>query len=138
MPKRLHLVLIPLLFLVPLVAAPACKHFSPDSPLAQKIIDCGSKAIRERGLSYVGKVNDVLADTRLSDQQANGRLINLGLDAGQDVIGCLLFEQGARFAESAKANPGDVASARARERASARIGELEAEGYRFEQAQPPQ
>jgi hypothetical protein len=96
------------------------------------LVDCASQSIRERGLTYVGRLNDVLGNTQLSDTDARGRLIDLGIDAGQDVLGCLLRDQGAKFGESARRNPGDRVSATAARRADARLSELVAEGWRFQ------
>lgn len=124
----LRLVLALTLGTLPVVA---CRHFQPGT-VGGKIVDCASKAIREKGLVYLGRVNDVIGNTQLSDGEANSRLINLGVDAGQDVIGCLMADQGVKFAESARENPNDVVSATAARRAERRRAELEREGWRFE------
>jgi hypothetical protein len=96
-----------------------------------RIVDCATQAIREKGLVYVGKVNTIIGSVDISDADARGRLIDLGIDAGQDVLGCLLRDQGQKFAESSAANPGDRMSATAAQRARAHLLELEGEGWRF-------
>lgn len=112
-------------------ALPACKSWWTTDTLS-KIVDCGQQAIRDRGLIYVGRVNDVLGNSTLSDRDARARLVELGVDAGQDVIGCLLREQQPKFAENASRNPADRTSAVAAQRADDRLRELEADGWRFE------
>lgn len=109
----------------------SCKHFGPGS-VGARIVDCATQAIRDQGLLYVGRVNDVIGNTTIPDGEASNRLVQLGIDAGQDVLGCLLRDQAAKFGESATANPGDVVSVTAYRRANKRLEELQDDGWRFE------
>jgi hypothetical protein len=95
-------------------------------------VDCAQQAIRDKGLTYVGKVNDILGNVAIDDNTAHARLIDLGIDAGTDVLGCLLRDQGQKFAEAASSNRSDAVSLTAAKRAKERIVELEADGWRFE------
>jgi hypothetical protein len=100
--------------------------------LGARIVDCATKAIQNKGMTYLGKVNDVIGNTGITDEAARARLIDLGIDAGQDVLGCLLADQAPKYAEAAQSNPRDEVSKTAAARAQARLKELEAEGWRFE------
>jgi hypothetical protein len=82
-------------------------------------------------MTYLGKVNDVLGNVSLTDPAARARLIDLGIDAGQDVLGCLMADQGQKFAEATAANPNDEVSRTAARRARDRLNELEGEGWQF-------
>jgi hypothetical protein len=117
-----------------LLAIIGCRHLpgGTDGGAVSKIVDCAQKSIRDKGLLYVGKVNSIIGATDISDRDARSRLIDLGIDAGQDILGCLLRDQGVKFAESADANPADQMSVTAARRAKTRLGELEAEGWRFQ------
>lgn len=118
--------------LVLLLSLSGCGIFgSGGRGVVGRIIDCAQQSIRERGILYVGAVNDILASPA-SDGDAKARLARLGADAGQDVIGCILFDQSKKFRESSAANPNDRVSAKAYDRATDRLEELEGEGYRFE------
>lgn len=119
------------LMLVATATVPACKHLQPGS-LGARVVNCAEKAIRDKGLVYVGRVNDAIANPNLSDREAGLKLGELGTEAGWDIIGCVLLDQGGRFAEAAQANPQDQVSVRAQARANARLAELEDEGWRFE------
>lgn len=119
-----------------LVPVTACKTTS-GSGFTSKIVDCASQAVRDKGLVYLGKVNDVLGNLNISDPEARVRLINLGVDVGQDVLGCVLADQGLKFAEATAANPGDRVSQTAARRAKTRLDELEADGWRFNQGPAP-
>jgi hypothetical protein len=114
-----------------LVGLPACKTTGGVGGIGARIVDCAQQAIRDKGLLYVGKVNSILGGTELGEDDAQARLIELGIDAGQDVLGCLLRDQGAKFAESAQANPNDRVSVTAARRANLRLRDLEAEGWQF-------
>jgi hypothetical protein len=120
-----------LLIMLGTAGLPSCKTTGAGG-VGARVIDCAQKAIQEKGLVYVGKVNDILGNTGVSDDAARARLIDLGIDAGQDVLGCLLADQGQKFAESAAKNPADDVSHTAAKRAKTRLLELEAEGWRFD------
>jgi hypothetical protein len=121
-----------LLALALVLAVPACKTTGGVGGIGARIVDCATKAIQNKGMTYLGKVNDVIGNTGITDEAARSRLIDLGIDAGQDVLGCLLADQAPKYAEAAKSNPGDEVSKTAAARAKARLKELEAEGWRFE------
>jgi hypothetical protein len=121
-----------IVLLAALSGAPGCKTWGGGGGIGAKIVDCGQQAIREKGLVYVGKVNSIIGSTELTDQDSRARLIDLGIDIGQDVLGCLLRDQGQKFAESSAANPNDRMSAIAARRAKERLIELEDEGWRFQ------
>lgn len=125
--RLLVLALTAALGFVPVIS---CKTPS-GTGLVSKVVDCASRAVREKGLVYIGKVNDVLGSQSLSDPAARAKLVDLGIDAGQDVLGCLLLDQGQKFAEATAANPNDKVSQTAARRAKERVGELEAEGWQF-------
>lgn len=122
---------IVLLALVALLSVPACKTPGGVGGIGARIVDCAQQAIREKGLIYVGKVNAIIGSTELTDNDARGRLVDLGIDAGQDVLGCLLRDQGQKYAESSAANPNDRMSAVAARRAKDHLEDLEREGWQF-------
>lgn len=114
-----------------LSAIPACKTTGAGG-IGARIVDCATRAIQDKGMAYLGKVNDVLGNTGVTDETARARLIDLGIDAGQDVLGCLLADQAPKYAEAASHNPSDEVSKTAAARAKSRLKELQAEGWRFE------
>jgi hypothetical protein len=122
-----------LLFLLALLAPVAsCKTLGGSGGIAERIVNCGSDAIMERSILYIGRVNDVLSDQGISDDGARSGLVQLGIDVGQDVLGCILRDQHGKFQENVKANSSDVASRTAIKRSGAHLGELENAGWRFQ------
>ena len=118
------------LWLVPLALVPACKTTGIGG-VGAKIVDCAEKAIRDKAMTYLGKVNDILSNTGVTDQTAESRLIDLGVEAGEDVIGCLLTDQAPKFAEAAAGNPTDQVAKAAAKRSQTRLEELQSAGWRF-------
>lgn len=96
-----------------------------------RLVACGSTAVREKGLLYLGRVNDTIGNPQLTDRETSVRLGELGVEAGWDIIGCLLRDQQVKFGESARANPNDKISATAAKRADDKLRELEGDGWRF-------
>jgi hypothetical protein len=132
MRTQFRALLVLVLVLAAPLAVPSCKTTGGAGGIGARIVDCATRAIQDKGMTYLGKVNDVIGNTGITDEAARSRLIDLGIDAGQDVLGCLLADQAPKYAEAAKSNPGDEVSKTAAARAKQRLKELEAEGWRFE------
>ena len=108
----------------------SCKHWFTEQT-AGRIVECGSQAIRDKGLLYIGRVNDIIGNPNLTDRDSKVRLGELGVQAGWDVLGCLLRDQQMKFADSSRRNPNDRMSATGARRAEEKLVELEAEGWHY-------
>lgn len=105
-------------FLLAVVMFAGCRVPAPGTP-GRRLVDCSVDVIKRQSINAIDPVNDIIADGGLTDSEAKSQLINLGIDIGQDVLACVLRDQGTRFAQSADANPADrksvVAARRAQE-----------------------
>jgi hypothetical protein len=118
-----------LLFLWAFVLSLRCGTTGPGGGgIGAKLIDCSKREIFETGVAYVGRVNKVLTSQTSDDKLARAQLIDLGVQAGEDVLACLLRDQGFKYAEASRENPNDVESATAKRRSEAFSKER---GYQF-------
>jgi len=107
-----------------LLSMQSCRTSSPGgSGVGAKLIDCGAHEVFEAGIKYLGRVNSTLTDQMVDDSTTRAKLINLAIEAGENVIACLLRDQGGRYADAAAHNPADVESVIAERRAEAFIRE---------------
>ena len=97
----------------------ACRLPPPDSK-AGKVIRCGTDAVLNNFGKALPSVNTCISSAPDYEGCLFG-LIDPVVGITEDVIACVLRDQGAKFAAQAEANPGDSVSARAAVRAQAFI-----------------
>jgi hypothetical protein len=102
----------------------ACRYPQP-ATVGRKLIDCSVDSVKKRALTEIDTVNSVLADTGVDDEGARFRLVNLAVDIGQDVLSCILRDQGVKFGEAARVNPRDRISVTAARRADSYLRDNE-------------
>lgn len=91
----------------------ACR-MPPDST-ASKIIRCGTQAVKDNFFQALPSVNGCLASPGY--ESCLFGLINPVAGITEDVVACVLRDQGQKFAAAAAANPTDTHSAQAATRA---------------------
>ncbi len=107
-----------------LLSMQGCRTPGSTGPgVGSKLIDCGTHEVFEAGIKYLGRVNSTITDQMVDDSTTRAKLINLAIEAGENVIACLLRDQGSKYAHAAAHNPADVESVIAERRAESFIRE---------------
>jgi hypothetical protein len=111
-PAALLLIAVGALGLVGIVCQ-GCRTPPPGTPgTGQRIVNCATQAVADTWPEFLPQVNGCLAH----DTGAMGCLLSLiqpAVGATEDLIACLVRNQGAAYAHAAQANPGDAVSVRA-------------------------
>lgn len=94
-----------------------CALFGPGKP-ATRVVNCTIEAVAQAVVPNLGRVNAVIGDAGLSGEMVGRQLGAIASDVGLDVVACILRDQGLKFANSASADPADVQSRLASERAA--------------------
>lgn len=100
-----------------------CAH--PIGAGVSKVINCASAAIQDGFSKILPAVNSCVAG---SDESYEPCLVGLIGQGGEDLLACVLRDQGTKFLDSARANPKDAVSVRSAAHAQAFMAKR---GYRF-------
>ena len=113
--------------LVTLLASAGCPG-GCQVPTGGQAIQCGSEAIEKNWHKALPKVNACLTMATGWEGCLIG-LIEPAVGITEDVIACLVKDQGAKFADTASANPSDATS---KDGAAHAAEFLQKRGYKFE------
>lgn len=135
MPKVSHalaVLAIGIIFMfLPVMLLHGCRDVSKPDTTVGKLVHCGTAAVQENWPRILPSVNSCLTDqTERSYEPCLISLINPVAGITEDVLACVLRDQGGKFAASAETNPGDTRSMRASVRAQAFINR-----YRYQFAE---
>jgi len=109
-----------------IVAMAGCRV--PPTGVVSKVIDCSTETVQKNWPTAIGPVNDCLTRDEGEDWTRCLDLVPAAVNVGVDVLACVLREQRATFADSARANPFDDRSKRAAKRADAY---MDAKGWTY-------
>lgn len=124
-PPALFVVLIASMGLISSFGCPGgCKV-----PTKQQVIACGSTAMQQNWPSVLPQVNGCLTSPGDWEGCLIG-LINPAIGVTEDLVACLVKDQGVKFSDSAKVNVNDTTSVMAAQRADAFITKR---GYKFQE-----
>jgi hypothetical protein len=113
------------------VGCSSCQQPGGGGGIGNKLISCTTEAVSRNWPTVLPGVNTCLTDTGPDSSVSSCLLglINPAINVTEDVIACVLRDQGRKFGEMAARNENDLRSARAAHRANAFMVERE---YRFQ------
>jgi hypothetical protein len=98
----------------------------PPNTVGGRVVSCTTQAVRDNWPAAIGPVNSCLVSASASACLL--ALIRPLAGITEDVVACLVRDQGSEFAHAAQANPGDTRSATAAANARNYLAE---QGYTF-------